>query len=357
MMWSLSPIYFCKVTLTFVNFLRAPDPEHLIAPQNSCMKTYLRLTRWRGSRILPYFDDFLLFASREEEAFILRQRLAQPLDPLGLLRHPTKGLWTLAQVGHHLGIDINTTSGYFYAPEAKLNKIAQHARHLIGRATRSARWLPVKDLQSLACQALHLFSAIPAARFFLREVHSAVSEKWGGLVRLNPQATTRHAVVERGSPSVQRKAHSQTRLDRVSTNGHLRLSMRCGTKRAPRSSKIMEQRGRTEAHQMGGFEGRPSRCREFLTTVGRPQRPHARGQLGSLSHSDRSDLTITCHDRGTTTPMLLTRHEQHQPHGTLHQISGQRLGRQAQSTPRQRRLETRPGTFCGTLSEVRSALD
>jgi hypothetical protein len=29
--------------------------------------------------------------------------------------------------------------------------------------------------------------AIPAARFFLRELYSVVGEKWGGLVRLTPQ--------------------------------------------------------------------------------------------------------------------------------------------------------------------------
>jgi hypothetical protein len=76
---------------------------------------------------------------------------------------------------------------YFYAPEAKLTKIAQHAMHLIGRATRNARWLPVKDLQSLAGQAWYIFLAIPAAKFFLRELHSVVGEKWEGLVRLTPQ--------------------------------------------------------------------------------------------------------------------------------------------------------------------------
>jgi hypothetical protein len=86
-----------------------------------------------------------------------------------------------------MGIDIDTASGYFYAPEQKLNKIAQHARHPIGRATRNARWLPVKDLPSLVGQAQYLFLAIPAARFFLRELHSVVGEKWGGLVRLAPQ--------------------------------------------------------------------------------------------------------------------------------------------------------------------------
>ena len=185
--WSLSPFYFCKMTLTFVNFLRNPDPEAPTPPTNSSSKTYLRRTRWRGARILPYVDDFLLFASTEAEALTLRHRLSQLLDRLGLLRHPTKGFWTPAQVGHHLGIDIDTASGYFYAPEQKLHKIAQQARHLIGRATRNARWLPVKDLQSLAGQAQYLFLAIPAARFFLRELHSVVGEKWGGLVRLTPQ--------------------------------------------------------------------------------------------------------------------------------------------------------------------------
>jgi hypothetical protein len=69
--WSLSPFYFCKMTLTFVNFLRNPDPEEHIAPTNSCSKTYLKRTRSRGARILPYVDDFLLFASTEAEALTL----------------------------------------------------------------------------------------------------------------------------------------------------------------------------------------------------------------------------------------------------------------------------------------------
>jgi hypothetical protein len=89
------------------DFVRNPDPEHLIATKNSCWKTYLRRTRLRGARILPYVDDFLLFALKEEEAPTLRHRLAQLLDRLGLLRHPTEGFWTLAQVGHHMDIDNN----------------------------------------------------------------------------------------------------------------------------------------------------------------------------------------------------------------------------------------------------------
>jgi hypothetical protein len=94
--WSLSPFYFCEMTLTFVNFLRAMDREHPIAPQESCTKAYLRRTRWRGAKILPYVDDYLLFASTEEEALTLRQRLSKLLYRLGLHRHPTKGFGTLA---------------------------------------------------------------------------------------------------------------------------------------------------------------------------------------------------------------------------------------------------------------------
>jgi hypothetical protein len=114
--------------LTFVNFLRALDPEHPIATQGGRTTTYLRRTRWSGAMSLSYVDGFLLLASTEEEALTLRQRLAKLLDRLGLLRHPTMLFWTPEQVSHHLGIDIDTPSCYIYAPETKLAKIAQHAR-------------------------------------------------------------------------------------------------------------------------------------------------------------------------------------------------------------------------------------
>jgi hypothetical protein len=47
---SLSPFYFCHMTLTFVNFLRAPDPELPLATQGDCTKTYLR--GWRHDSTL-----------------------------------------------------------------------------------------------------------------------------------------------------------------------------------------------------------------------------------------------------------------------------------------------------------------
>jgi hypothetical protein len=168
--------------------MRAPNPELLCPTQGNSNNTYFRRTRWRGARIFRYVDDFLLFAATEEEALTLRQRLANLLDRLGLLRHPTKGFWTPPQIGHRIGTDINTASCYFYAPESKLIKIEQQAKQLlIGRATRYSSWLPVKDLQSLAGQAQYLFLTIYDAIFFLFKLHSVVGEKWGGLIRQTPE--------------------------------------------------------------------------------------------------------------------------------------------------------------------------
>ena len=187
--WSLSPYYFTTFTETFVRHLRTPEPEphSSSTPPRRRTKRYLRRTRWRGARILPYVDDFLLFASTEAEALALRDRLASLLDALGLQRHPSKGFREPAQFGRHLGVDIDTATGYFYAPADKLSKIARQAKQLISRATRNSRWLPVRDLQSLAGQAQYLFLAIPPARFFLRELHNVVGDRWGGRVKMSPQ--------------------------------------------------------------------------------------------------------------------------------------------------------------------------
>eukprot|EP00873_Tetraselmis_striata_P038096 jgi/Tetstr1/458360/TSEL_044799.t1 len=181
--WSLSPYYFTTFTMTFVKHLRSPPTPaaHGNGPRST---RWLRRGRWRGARILPYVDDFLLFASSEPEALELRQRVADLLDSLGLLRNPAKGLWEPVQYGQHLGVDIDTSTGYFYAPVDKLQRLARQAKQLLQRAARDARWLPVRELQSLAMRAQYLFLAIPAARFYLRELHDMVCSKWGGRVRM-----------------------------------------------------------------------------------------------------------------------------------------------------------------------------
>eukprot|EP00873_Tetraselmis_striata_P036117 jgi/Tetstr1/456381/TSEL_043115.t1 len=126
---------------------------------------------------LTWTTSSSLFSASMEHALHLRQRVASLLDALGLQRNPTKGFWEPCQFGRHLGVDIDSASGMFYAPADKLNRLSRQATWLIGRATRNVKWPPVRELQSLAGQAQYLFLAIPAARFFLRELHSVVGDR------------------------------------------------------------------------------------------------------------------------------------------------------------------------------------
>eukprot|EP00873_Tetraselmis_striata_P044817 jgi/Tetstr1/465081/TSEL_009809.t1 len=110
------------------------------------------------------------------------------MDNLRLQRNPTKGMWEPVHYGQPLGVDIGTATDYFYALEAKLAKLSQHAKQGLQRAAaRNARWLPVQEFQSLACQAQYIYMAIPVARFFMRELHDVVGSKWGGRVPMTPQ--------------------------------------------------------------------------------------------------------------------------------------------------------------------------
>eukprot|EP00873_Tetraselmis_striata_P045957 jgi/Tetstr1/466221/TSEL_010779.t1 len=156
--WSLSPYYFVTLTQVFITHLRKPEPEPpSSSTQPTWSKRYLRRTRWRGARILLYVDDFLLLSASMEQALHLRQRLASLLNALGLQRNPTKGFWEPYQFGMQLGVDIDSS------------------------------WLPVHEMRSLAGQAQYLFKALPAARFFRRELRSVVGDRWGGRVRMTPQ--------------------------------------------------------------------------------------------------------------------------------------------------------------------------
>eukprot|EP00873_Tetraselmis_striata_P020371 jgi/Tetstr1/440635/TSEL_028945.t1 len=64
------------------------------------------------------------------------------LDALGLQRHAEKGFYEPAQFVLRLGINIDSMAGVFYATEGKLLKSASHAKQLLSKATRNARWLP-----------------------------------------------------------------------------------------------------------------------------------------------------------------------------------------------------------------------
>lgn len=197
--WKCSSYYFCRLTEVFIRHLREPllnptvrNPR--LATQHqptrpTPSRRYLRNSRWRGVRLLPYMDDFLFFADSRDAALQLRDRVACLLDRLGLGRNPKKGHWEPTQICEHLGLQIDTTTSTFRAPVSKLQAIATLARTLLQRSTRDARWLPARQLAVLAGKAQYLYLAIPAARFYLRELHDVLATRtgWGGRVQLTYQ--------------------------------------------------------------------------------------------------------------------------------------------------------------------------
>eukprot|EP00873_Tetraselmis_striata_P015540 jgi/Tetstr1/435804/TSEL_024693.t1 len=119
--WTGSSYYFCKLTAAFTDFLRTPlkrrDPALPPTAPSKPTRRFLRNTRWRGERLLPYMDDFLFLADSREAALELHVRLNTLLDRLGLLRNPINGVWEPTQVGPHLGLIVDLQRGEFRAPE------------------------------------------------------------------------------------------------------------------------------------------------------------------------------------------------------------------------------------------------
>eukprot|EP00873_Tetraselmis_striata_P013426 jgi/Tetstr1/433690/TSEL_022909.t1 len=191
--WTGSSYYFCKLTAAFTDYLRTPlkrrDPALPPTAPSKPTRRFLRNTRWRGERLLPYMDDFLFLADSREAALELRVRLSTLLDRLGLLRNPNKGVWEPTQVGPHLGMIIDLKRGEFRAPEEKLIALAKAARSLLGRAASNKRWLPARQLASFAGKAQLLYLAVTPARFFLRELHCVLATRqgWGGRVKMTNQ--------------------------------------------------------------------------------------------------------------------------------------------------------------------------
>eukprot|EP00873_Tetraselmis_striata_P001682 jgi/Tetstr1/421946/TSEL_012845.t1 len=169
--WSVSPYYFTTFTMTFVEHLRSPTTP---AALGNVLRS--RRWRWRGARILPYVDDFLLFALSEPEALELRQRVADLLDSLGMLRNPAKGLWEPVEMGQHLG--------------------------------------------SLAGRAQYLYLANPAARFYLRELHDVVGSKCGGRVRRTHQLRRWWTAVPTQSNSRPIHRHVETAYMHCDSSGY-----------------------------------------------------------------------------------------------------------------------------------------
>jgi hypothetical protein len=192
--WSLSPYVFQKVTEGFTDYLRDPKSTSTSArPSNLGPKA---LKKWRhrrrvltGSRLLPFVDDFAMFAHGYDNTLSLKERTYALLLDLGLKVHSTKRYFLPTQVGERLGMVLDYVLREFRAPTAKLKSVVALAKSLLCKAAVNKRWVSVKALASLAGMAQFLYLAIPVARFFLRELHDVVSSarSWSGTVRVTCQ--------------------------------------------------------------------------------------------------------------------------------------------------------------------------
>ena len=54
-------------------------------------------------RLLPFEDDFAVFANGFEETMLRKDETFSLVNSLGLYIHPTKGYHTTTQLGEHLG--------------------------------------------------------------------------------------------------------------------------------------------------------------------------------------------------------------------------------------------------------------
>jgi hypothetical protein len=83
--WSGSAYYFYMLTQVFTNYLRHLPPPTVAPhpPSGRPTKRFMRNARWRGTRLLPYMDDFLFLADSYRAALLLQSRIesSRPYSP------------------------------------------------------------------------------------------------------------------------------------------------------------------------------------------------------------------------------------------------------------------------------------
>eukprot|EP00873_Tetraselmis_striata_P008644 jgi/Tetstr1/428908/TSEL_018884.t1 len=114
-----------------------------------CVRKRLKMETLLGVRHLTKKGDYMFSFDLQDGFYPLGIAEADRYYfTVDVRAETTKGFWEPFQFGRHLGVDIDSASGMFYAPADKLNRLSRQATWLIGRATRNARWLPLRrDLQ------------------------------------------------------------------------------------------------------------------------------------------------------------------------------------------------------------------
>jgi hypothetical protein len=226
-------------------------------------------------------DDFAMFAHGYDNTLALKERALKLLSDLGLKAHPTKGYFLPTQVGEHLGMVVDYVLGEFRAPTAKLISIASLAKSLLCEAAANKRCVSVKALASVAGKYQFLNLAIPAARFFLRELHDVVSaaKSWSGTVQVTCQFK-RDLLWWTSVPSEYNGVpiHMETHQERVPSPRLKWLQLGRSAQRLCRNTGFLDSPGSTTTHHVQGAEGCTICNSELPAGAQRTASSFARGQ-------------------------------------------------------------------------------
>lgn len=182
---------------------RALRVGHRAAGVTELSRAEMQLTRvpWH---VLPYCDDFLLTVKgdspeqRLQNAHRACAHADQAIEFLGAAKHPTKGQWLEQGDGeeklrtwvHHLGLKVDSESGRFSAPVAKLLRVIQMARALRGEAGRNRRLVRARQIAGFNGLVQSLSLAVLPAELFQRALQDDLKTKanWSSRVRLSRQS-------------------------------------------------------------------------------------------------------------------------------------------------------------------------
>jgi hypothetical protein len=200
--WTLSPWVFTTFIKPVVSHLR--NPTSSAAPAFGHMRSSASAAAARGTRTLPWLDDFAFFirgvpasdpsypkalaAARER-----RDEVMALFGSLGLLIAAHKGQHDPSQVlTDHLGYCVDTSRGLFLLTPRREARLAAAAKALLCQAARRRRLMPPLALASFAGLAQESYLALPLGRFMLREIYDCLATRrsWRARcgVRLTPLA-------------------------------------------------------------------------------------------------------------------------------------------------------------------------